>query len=281
MVGLPGAPLTRQYNGGTVVTLCEQVQDFSLAFSYRADELRGMPRVLLVMDNRSPPKSSQDAAKWSMIEGWGFTAELVAASDNPATFFAAAAVTDVMYITDQVNKNDLADKTLNPTQGIVNELSDLHGDIGFSSGTTWVTGYQIAVSDAGHEITAGLPLAILDICMGDQVLSSVGGAMAQDLRQLATNSSEPALAVIEVGGRLLGGDTARGRRVKLPWGRDPGFEFNSLTSDGLTLMKRAIVWAAAPVVYSSVRITLQTGANSGTRVEKQTQILNRPMVGGS
>jgi hypothetical protein len=55
---------------------------------------------------------------------------------------------------------------------------------------------------------------------------------------------EPALAVIDIGGELAGGDTAAGRRVQLPWG-DSTFGFTALNSDGKTIMRRAIEWAAA------------------------------------
>ena len=85
----------------------------------------------------------------------------------------------------------------------------------------------------------------------------------------------PALLAIEVDGQLDGGGTAMGRRVKLPWG-GTDFDFNALNSDGLELMRRSIVWAAAPVRVAAVRITLQLGSDPSGRVETEVQLLNLP-----
>ena len=83
------------------------------------------------------------------------------------------------------------------------------------------------------------------------------------------------LIAIEVGGGLFGGGQAPARRVSMPWG-DRDFDFNTVNTDGLILMLRAIVWAAAPVGVSAVRITLQLGSDPSGRVETQVQLLNVP-----
>ena len=49
-------------------------------------------------------------------------------------------------------------------------------------------------------------------------------------------------------------------------------------ADGQTLMRRAVVWAAAPVGISGVKITLQVGSDPSGRVETQVQLLNLPEV---
>ena len=63
--------------------------------------------------------------------------------------------------------------------------------------------------------------------------------------------------------------------MKLPWGRQV-FDINSLNTDGKTIMRRSIMWAAAPVGISGVRITLQVGSDPSSRVETQVQLLNLP-----
>ena len=69
------------------------------------------------------------------------------------------------------------------------------------------------------------------------------------------------------------------RRVKLPWAAG-AFDFSALNSNALLIMRRSIVWAAAPIGVARVRITLQVGSASSGRVVTQTRTLNLPEVEG-
>ena len=82
--------------------------------------------------------------------------------------------------------------------------------------------------------------------------------------------------MIDVGGDLSGGGQAKGRRVKLPWGGG-AFDFSSFTDDAHTIIRRSITWAAAPIVYTGVEITLQI-EDVSKKLMVETHLLNRPEV---
>ena len=59
----------------------------------------------------------------------------------------------------------------------------------------------------------------------------------------------PALMVLPVGAELVGGGSAAGARVQIPWGSEPlapPVALDSLSDDAKTIMDRAIGWAADP-----------------------------------
>jgi hypothetical protein len=59
----------------------------------------------------------------------------------------------------------------------------------------------------------------------------------------------PALMVLQVGAELVGGGSAAGARVQIPWGSGPSaapVALDSLSDDAKTMMDRAIEWAADP-----------------------------------
>ena len=123
------------------------------------------------------------------------------------------------------------------------------------------------------------PLFLTQYCLkpiagGGRLLTP--GQLAPGLQVLAEAGGLAELAVLDVGAKNYGGGTAKGRRVKLPWG-EAEFDINSLNANGETIMRRAIVWAAAPVRgISGVRITLQVGSDPSGRVDTQVQLLNVP-----
>ena len=49
--GIEGDPLTRQYNGGTVINVCEDVQLFELDFLRHVRRLEGPPAVLFLVQD--------------------------------------------------------------------------------------------------------------------------------------------------------------------------------------------------------------------------------------
>ncbi|MBU0617195.1 MAG: prepilin-type N-terminal cleavage/methylation domain-containing protein [Planctomycetes bacterium] len=278
--GTPGDPLTREYNGATAVKICEEVQLFSLRFFRQVTQLQGPPSVLLVVDDAVGPCDAE-IARQTTIEGWGFPVQLISAWASQAEFDAAAAVCDVAYICATVQAADLNTKLRDKSIGVVNEVGGLYDDLGFfsSDSTAWLT--DIEILDDTHEITWGLGTGTLTLFPAAEPQLTTSGTVAAGVEVLAEVQvwKSPILAVIKVDGALYGGGQAAGRRVKLPWGR-ADVDFDSLNSDGRELMRRAIVWAAAPVIYSGVRIELQPTADSA-RLRTQTSILNLPKANGS
>lgn len=272
---VPGHPLTRQYNGGNVVNVLEDVYDFSLA--YFGQPTQDVPRVLLIVPDATN-LSSQDSARKATIESWGYPLDLKSASDSQASYNTAVTTAYVAYISEEVVFSQLNTKIKQSPIGVVNEVRQLLVDFEMSSGTgSWFYDNEIHITDNTHEITSVFPLGLLTICASNQELGRTNSTLGGGVEVLAKkpNSSYATLVVVEYGGALLDGSSAAARRVKVPWGGNL-FDFNTLTNDGLTLMQRAIDWAAGPDLLTRVRVALQAGQDSTSRVETETEILNQP-----
>jgi hypothetical protein len=65
-------------------------------------------------------------------------------------------------------------------------------------------------------------------------------------------TDKPALMVLSAGAALIGGGSAAGARVQIPWGSGQGatpVALASLSADAQTIMQRAIEWAAQPSLF--------------------------------
>ncbi|MCP3906009.1 MAG: hypothetical protein GY715_20490 [Planctomycetes bacterium] len=109
-----------------------------------------------------------------------------------------------------------------------------------------MTTNTIDVLDDTHPVTAGLATGLHVIVTPAQDLV-VAGSVAPGAEVLAEADNGgaplPTLSVLDAGDMLLGGGGAAGRRVILPWGSS-AFDINSLTADGVTIMRQSIEWAA-------------------------------------
>lgn len=274
--GTPGDPLTRQYNRGTVASVLNNVQNFSVLTGYRTSPLVGNPRVLLVVDDDVTP-NGQDAAKQALIESWGFTVKLAAAKNSLAEFTAAMTTADVMYISNQINTDLMRNKSLNPAMGIVAEDYPLYNDLGLTKVGKYITSDgEIWISNNSHEITRGFAIGHLAIFDSQQGHLHTNGALAPNAQMLPQwPPFDPMTVTLDAGARRYDGRLTRGRRVKLPWGDKRQFDFTSLNDNGKLILRRSLAWAAAPIVYDSIRIGIQR-SNPTNRVEAQTLLLNCP-----
>ena len=188
---------------------------------------------------------SQDLARQAQMEAWGYTVTPISASDSQALFDAAVAVNDLAYISEEVNSGQLNTKIKDATIGIVSEERALNDDFGISSGNNSYNQTQIDIQDNSHYITFLFSTGLLTIATSNTSLIRANGTLAGGAQVLAerVSSSSPSLIAIETGGALYGGGSAAGRRVMLPFGGNP-FDFNLLNSDGLTIMRRSVEWAA-------------------------------------
>ncbi len=190
----------------------------------------------------------QESARVALLESWGYTVDLIDASDNQANFTQALAAADVAYVSMEVLEAELGIKLGDAPVGVVNEAPALTIGFGFYSSYSNAVEPEILIVDNSHYITSPFSTGLLVLFSSSQTVNVMSGIVAGGLQVLGqTHTSGPnykdSFAVIDKGGLLYGGGGAAERRVQLPWGRDT-FDINSLGADGQTLMQRAVDWAA-------------------------------------
>jgi prepilin-type N-terminal cleavage/methylation domain-containing protein len=277
--GTAGDPLTRQYNGGTAINVSTGVQFFSFSLSRRVGELQDMPSVLLMVNNDVSP-SAQDMLKQSIMESWGFIVQLSSVQRTLAEQRVILQTSDIIYLAKDISTVP-AILSISPNVGIVCEESSLYPDVGISTSSTWASVDSIEILDNTHEITKPFSLGPLNIFSSKDIAAYARQTIAPGGQILADDGffSEKTLIAIEFDATLSDGAVAPARRVSLPWGTSAGmgtFDFNNVNNNGLTIMRRAITWASAPIVVSGVSVTLQVGTDSRNRAQTQVQLLNTP-----
>lgn len=205
------------------------------------------PRVLLVLYDATAPRA-QDDDRVAAIQSWGYETELISASAPQTDFDDAVTRCSVAYVVEMGQSVILGTKLRDASIGVVVEEAELCEHMGFSQDRDWPwLRDTIDVIDTSHYITATFALGPLTIATENAEVVALAGATAAGLSVLADVSwpanTEACLVIIETGGDLYGGGIASARRVQLPWGRT-GFDFNVLNDTGLTLMRRAVDWAA-------------------------------------
>ncbi|MEO8494723.1 MAG: hypothetical protein ABI614_06615 [Planctomycetota bacterium] len=276
--GTAGAALLREYNGGTAVAVVDAVHAFSLVYNVQTNTIKN--RILFVVPDQDS-LDSVDATKKTTFEGWGYQVTPITAARPQSQLEAAAALCDVAYISEGFMSGDLDTKLKTTAVGVVSEEGYLNDAFGLSSADgPAFSGSQIAISDNTHYITSAFSIGTLQlVTSGTQYLRSIDGTLAPDLQLLATKTgsgTQPGtLGIIGSGGDLNGSGTAAGPRASLPWG-DFGFDYNKLTSNGLTLARRSIDWAARKYIVTSVGIKLQIGRDSGSAMQTATEIRSKP-----
>lgn len=272
--GTAGDPLHREYNGGTAVAVLDDVHVFSLVYSIQTNASAN--NLLLVVPNEDS-LDADDTAKRTAMAGWGYNVTPVTAARPDAELDALAAMVDVIYISENILSSNLNTKLNDATAGIVNEEAALHDDLKLSSsGGGGYTSTYIRIADNAHYITSPFSIGSLQIATSSQQLVRTNGTLAPDLDVLGKDvgGTIATLAIVGPGGQLQNGTTAAGPRLTSPVGND--FTFSALNSTGLTLLQRVIDWAAGIHRVTSVGITLQIGADSGSAMQTGTEIRSRP-----
>ena len=202
-----------------------------------------LPKLLMVVRNVSS-LTSQEAAKKSLIESWGYSVFVINHWDDQATFDAALADKVVVFVTEDVDSNTLGTKLVDASIGVVNEEAFLVDEFGFSNTISWGSGTALNIGDNAHYITNPFPLGVLTVLSRSESLAAIDAAdQAPDLQVLGGISEGPALVTVDAGASLINGRIAAGRRVQLPWGGD-AMDVASLNADGLTIFERALAWGA-------------------------------------
>lgn len=204
--------------------------------------------VLLVVGNSSS-LDTQESARRSLLQSWGYTVVPISATASQSSFDSAVLTSSVAYIVETIISSDLGVKLVNAPIGVVCEEAALSDEFGFSSTFTSVTSAQINVTDGTHSITSTVGTGIKSLFVAAQPVRYLSGTLGgfTTLGQTVVGSY-PALAVMERGATMTPSGTAAGRRVYLPWG-NTGVDLNSLTADGQTIMRRALAWCLLPVAH--------------------------------
>lgn len=191
--------------------------------------------------------TAQENLKINKIQLWGYTVNRIHESLSQSEFDEAVADANVVYISLDVDETVLNTKLRSAPIGIV--IEKMMPQFGVADGWLHRDRDEIDIIDNSHYITSAFSTGLLTYLSSIQPVTMIDWGLAPGMTTLANVQDvavnwESALGVIDIGGELVGGDTAAGRRVQLPWG-DTGFSFSALNADGLTIMKRAIEWAAA------------------------------------
>ena len=201
----------------------------------------------LLLITRDSSYTFQEQQRVTQFESWGYTVTPLEDSQPQSAYDAALANADVVYVSEDVGSGSVSHKLRETTVGVVNEEAFLDTQFGFSSSNS-DEGNQtnLSIIDNTHFITAATTSATITVLTPAGPVSSLQGTLAPGLRVLGQWGPHAGLAVLETGDQLAntfnGSDTAFGRRVAFPL--DDFFDFDDLTSDGLELIRRAILWAA-------------------------------------
>lgn len=272
--GTPGAPVSRQYNGGTTTTLAADVYQLSFEYRYGSREPSQAPRVLMIVDNRLNLWDPWETTQKAKIQAWGSPVTTLRCDATAAEFAAAIGAADVIFVTLYADLTSQAPALLTAPRGVVVECSALSSLVGVASTSTVVNGNSISLIDTSHAITGGLPPPPASVVLASQQTQLLGhSGLAPGARLLAASPAN--LCVMDLGGVLQGGGTAAARRVLLPWG-GTSFDNQALTADGWNLVRRSLVWASARRITTGLTITLQVGTASSGRSVSDVALLNQP-----
>ena len=204
---------------------------------------QGSGTILMVVVNPTTLVPSDDAKK-SLFEAWGYTVSVVGESANQATYDAAVAVNDVVFISETVNSNAVGTKLADAPIGVVSQDGDYNADLGIAAGNNWTVDTAIDVTSTDHYITWPFSVGPLKIYATGMEQLTVSGSEAAGLQTLAESSGGGSLVVLDTGAALDGGGTAAGRRVMLPLGREGNFVWDQLNNNGRLIVQRALTWGA-------------------------------------
>jgi len=208
------------------------------------------PMLLVVGDSSS--LTSAESERKALMEGWGWMVTVISDDATQSEFDTAAASNEVAYISQQAIASTLGDKLNNTPIGVVNENKDMIDDFGFATGVSLGGGLPTLNVDMSHYITAVFTANPVSPYVANDWYQIVNEPVASGVEPVATWveapwTGKPSLMALSQGAQLIGGGSADGRRVQIPWGSGQGstpVALASLSDDAKTIMKRSIEWAA-------------------------------------
>jgi hypothetical protein len=243
-----------------VATYAGVTHRVSAVVSPGGDGPPGTKLLLVVGDSGSP--SSQDVAKQTLFEKWGYTVTLIDDGATQAAFDAAVALNDIAYISNSCSDTAVGTKLTDAAIGVLSEVFRLVDDLGLQNNEAGgsATGTAINVLDDTHMITEGYAIGSHTIVNSSTTFTLYSGLYAAGVKVLADNDfviasfEHPTLLVADRGSMLHTG-VAAGRRVALPF-QPATFDVNELTMDGQTILWRCLQWAGGANSVPPMRIAL-------------------------
>ncbi|MCC6581214.1 MAG: LamG domain-containing protein [Phycisphaeraceae bacterium] len=203
----------------------------------------GPINLLMVVDHTGSLTAAEDTRK-DLIESWGWTVGLIAASATQDEFNAAISGIHVVYVPDDGGSNIIGSRLASASVGVVYEDGDMNDEFHLSSEQASYTGATIRIVDTTHYITRP-PFVIGDLVIASSSarMECPSGSVSSALRPLAwfPNTTSRVVAPVEAGSTLSDGSSAPGRRCVSPFA---GFMADNLTEDGQLLLKRMLEWGA-------------------------------------
>jgi hypothetical protein len=154
-------------------------------------------RVLMLVSSTTT-LSSEDVARKTLMEGWGWTVTTISSSASTSTFTAALAETDVVYVPRLVTSASAAG-TWDFEKGLVSESGALASAIGFSSTYSSFSSTTANITNNTHEITQGLATGSVTLSTASGTGSSLSGTFASGGTILASLSSKPQVMALDKG----------------------------------------------------------------------------------
>ncbi len=253
--GTAGDPLTQVYNGGAATTLAANVQSFSLAWMTRLmDGVLTRPIVLFVSgqaadgDGGLGTPTASEQLRIDLMTGWGYDVTVISQQAAQAEIDAELANANVVYVSGVCNGATIGSKLNAATIGIVTESFVNAENLGFYSSlsSSSLNNTTVNIVNTTHYITSGYVTGNLAVVSTSQAMKWTTSTTAPDAATIAEVDAAlnfPNLLILDADDELADSSPAPGRRCQLPWG-EGGFDVTALNTDGLTIMQRAIEWAA-------------------------------------
>ena len=200
----------------------------------------GNSRVLMVVANKDS-LTTQEEAKKVLLESWGYETELINDNANNASYDAAIAANDVVFIGEDASSGQIGDQLVDAPIGVVTEEAEQAAELGLSSSISWGFDATIDIDDNKHYITLPFTTGPLEVLDTPDSLAYLDGTLSPDVRVLGSTPSGPMLSTLEAAAQTVDAESAAGRRALLPWG-GANFQLSNLNSDGQTIFRRALDW---------------------------------------
>jgi hypothetical protein len=240
----------------------------SAMFLFGATQAHAAVGTILLVVNNSLSLTTNETAKKTLMEGWGYTVTPISASSSQSTFDSSVRTSSVAYICESINAASLGSKLASAPIGVVTEHQGTASAFGLSSSTSSLSDSAINITNASAYITSVFATGNATIANSNQPIWKLTGTLG-GFTTLGkdTLTSAPALAIVDWTGSLTSG-TASARRVAIPWGTN--FDMTQITANGRVLMQRSIEWCLLPVARWKLDDATGTlasdciGTNNGT-----------------